>query len=66
MGHEVGDALEHAAWLQDERRERHFLQIHANSTGPVLDRQRSQGGGCCIHAAAGVQADKGRLASAAR
>ena len=30
MGHEVGDALEHAAGLEDERRERHFLQIHAD------------------------------------
>ena len=28
MGHEVGDALEHAPGLEDERRERHLAQLH--------------------------------------
>ena len=32
MGHEVGDALEHAARLEDEGRERHTRQIHADSS----------------------------------
>ena len=30
MGHEVGDALEHAPGLEDERRERHLVQIHSH------------------------------------
>ena len=30
MGHEVGDALEHAPGLEDERRERHLMQIHSH------------------------------------
>lgn len=36
MGHEVGDALEHAARLEDEGRERHTRQIHADSGGGRL------------------------------
>ena len=31
MGHEVGDALEHAARLEDERREGDLVEIHADS-----------------------------------
>ena len=36
MGHEVGDALEHAPGLEDERRERHLVQIHSH---PGASRQ---------------------------
>ena len=32
MGHEIGDALEHAARLEDESRERHARQIHSDSS----------------------------------
>ena len=31
MRHEVRDALEHAPGLEDERRERHFVKVHADS-----------------------------------
>ena len=31
MGHEVGDALKHAPGLENERRERHFVKVHADS-----------------------------------
>ena len=37
MGHEVGDALEHAAGLEDERREGDLVQIHADSTQAESD-----------------------------
>ena len=40
MGHEVGDALEHAARLEDERREGDLVEIHADSGARGIGQSR--------------------------
>lgn len=39
MGHKVGDALEHAAWLEHEGREGHLGEVHADSARAIAIRR---------------------------
>ena len=40
VGHEVGDALEHAPWLKNECRERHLVQVHPHAIHGVVSGAR--------------------------
>jgi len=50
MGHEVGNALQHASWLQHERWEGHPGQVHPYSTkNPIVEASagwKLDGEGC--------------------